>query len=88
MMAEPLAGVSAQAGAQALTSTIQVTQPIEMHTHPPTHRILAAQTLTHILLVTQLPERTSRNCHLGGKEVMDVGSTPRVTEDTGRMGRE
>lgn len=82
-----MAGVSAQAGAQALTSSIRVTQPIEMHTTPP-HRILAAQTLTHILLVTQLPERTSRNCHLGGKEVRDLGSTPRVTGDPGRMGQE
>lgn len=68
MVAEPLVGrgdVSAWAGAQVLTSTIQVTWPIEM----PLSRMLAAQTLMHILLVTLLQE-------VGwGGEDRDISST-------------
>lgn len=46
----------------------------------PQSKFLATQTPTHAPLVTLLPERTSRNCHLRRQEDRDIGSAPEVTE--------
>ena len=68
------------AGALTAAITLSVTPLAGI----PQSRSLAGRTAT-CSMVTLLPGRANRNCHLRGKE--DRDSAPGVTGDTGGMGR-